>query len=270
MAAARGRKKVETSTPKRSEKVYALIGENNRATALIKAGRDLNLSIYDDEEDRRRAIRNCPNEQSIFVDEQSEYAIVEAILFEEGTLTVPREKPILQDFLDAHPDNEANGGGWFRWVNYEEDARKQVERDELITDIKIAIREKQKEADGAFALDMLASVIIGSVKKASSMQPSELKQVIYAKVVNDPEFFTDKAGNVNIFDDQYMIRKYTVLKAEYDNIIKKSANTRSFVWSDTNEIITTAPLGKNAVDHFVDFLATPEGMLVAEEIVARS
>lgn len=54
------------------------------------------VTIYDKENDTVREIRYCPNEPSIFVDEQSENAVKQSVIFERGRLFIPREKPNLK------------------------------------------------------------------------------------------------------------------------------------------------------------------------------
>ena len=47
------------------------------------------VTIYDKENDTVREIRYCPNEPSIYVDEQSENAIKQSVIFELGRIFVP-------------------------------------------------------------------------------------------------------------------------------------------------------------------------------------
>ena len=75
------------------------------------------VTIYDKENDTVREIRYCPNEPSIYVDEQSENAIKQSVIFELGRIFVPKEKPNLNKFLELHPANKINGGNIFKLVN---------------------------------------------------------------------------------------------------------------------------------------------------------
>ena len=79
------------------------------------------VTIYDKETDSVREIRYCPNEQSIFRDEQSDNARRESVAFRDGRLFVPKEKPNLRKFIEAHPQNQANGGSVFREINKKKD-----------------------------------------------------------------------------------------------------------------------------------------------------
>ena len=78
--------------------------------------------IYDAESNTNRQIRYCPNEASIFADEQSSLAVRRHVIFEGGLLYAPANQPNLLGFLELHPANKANGGGLFEEVNTEYNA----------------------------------------------------------------------------------------------------------------------------------------------------
>ena len=69
-------------------------------------------------------MRYCPNEQSIWRDEQSEYAKREHIMFYDGLLYVSYTKPNLMEFLERHPGNEANGGSRFAVIDNEKSLKR--------------------------------------------------------------------------------------------------------------------------------------------------
>ena len=69
------------------------------------------VTVYDPEKDTVREIRYCPNEPSIFVDEQSDNARREAVVFNDGRIFVPKDKPNLRAF--GGPSSEY--GEW--WPN---------------------------------------------------------------------------------------------------------------------------------------------------------
>jgi hypothetical protein len=60
------------------------------------------ITIFDEENGQVREMRYCPNEPSIWRDEQSDSARKEAVVFRNGTLIVPRTKPNLMEYLDSH------------------------------------------------------------------------------------------------------------------------------------------------------------------------
>lgn len=253
-----------------TEKSYRLTDSRSGEAFMLKTGRNKKLLHFDENVKYNRAIRHCPNEKSIYIDEQSDHALVDPIIFIKGFLTVKREDQTTQKFLAAHPDNVANKGGWFEEINDEVEAGEDIEREELITEIKQVIKKKGDEEDGIYALEMIVSILLNSITTASKMSKSELKREIYNYVDVDPYYFTDDVNNVNIFDDEHIQRKYLTMRAIKDNIIKKSPNKKSILWTSGNNVIATAPQGLDLIDYFSDYLSTDEGMLVIEEIKRRT
>jgi hypothetical protein len=261
---------MKKTSEKLTEKSYRLTDSRSGEAFMLKTGRNKRLLAFDEEKKYNRAIRHCPNEVSIFIDEQSEHALVEPVIFRNGMLDVKKQDQATQKFLSFHPDNVANGGNWFEEINDEQEAGEDIEREELVTEIKQTVKAKGDEEEGIYALEMVASILLNSVNEASKMSKSELKRTIYQFADSDPYYFTDDEGNVNVFDDEYSHRKYLVLRAIKDNIIKKSPNRKSILWVNSNKIIATAPQSIDLIEYFTDYLSTDDGILVIEEIKKRT
>jgi hypothetical protein len=261
---------METKKELFTGKSYRLTDSRSGEAFMLKTGRNKRLLHFDEEKGYNRAIRHCPNEASIYIDEQSEHALVEPIIFNQGMLDIKREAQTTQKFLLAHPDNVINKGGWFEEIDEETEAGEDIEVSELITEIKQAVKEKGDEEDGIYALEMVASILLNSVVIASKMTKSELKREIYNRIESNPYYFVDDETNVNIFDDEHVQRKYLTLRAIKDNVIKKSANSKSMMWVSGNKMITTAPQGLDLVDYFADYLSTDDGIVVIDEIKRRT
>lgn len=261
--------KVE-KTAKLQNKTYRLSDDRSGESCMIKTGKKGTLTIFDEETQRRRAIRHCPNQRSIYMDEQDEFSLVVPIIFEYGQLEVGGQDPITQLFLDAHPANTINGGGWFEAVDEEKEAQESISSEELKNDIMYAVRQMANSKDGLHELSAVAAVLLDSVDEASRMGIESLKRVIYNEIDNDPYYFVDEKGNVTIFDDDVIKRKYLILRAIKEAIIKKSPNNRSMVWVKDGKVIATAPRSIELIEYFSDYLSTEEGMLVLEEITRRS
>jgi len=264
---------------KLKEKSYRLTDDRSGESFMLKTGKKGNLTVFDPKFKRtdggtgaRRAIRHCPNQNSIFVDEQDKFARVDPIIFINGYLTVSADNPTTQKFLDMHPSNQANSenGGWFEEVDDEKVAKESIIDNELEMDIKYAVRAKAKEKDGIHALRAVVAVLSGSVESTYEKGIEELKGILYNEIENDPYYFTDEAGNVTIFEDDEMERKYLTLRAIREGILKKSANGKSMLWAKDSKMIATAPTSIDLIEYFADYLTTDDGILVAEEIVKRS
>jgi len=104
--------KVKQSYSADTTKVYEII-RGGGILCKIKS----EVTVYDEERGGIQAIRYCPNEPSVYRSDQSEYAQREHVVFRDKLLMVPKNKPNLQEFLDKHPDNAANGGGIFKLID---------------------------------------------------------------------------------------------------------------------------------------------------------
>ena len=100
------------------------------------------ITVYDSEKDTVREMRYCPNEPSIWADEQGDKARKETVCFREGKLFVPKDKPNLRQFMDLHPMNMANGGKIFRQVDKKKDAQNELEREFKLNEAIAMVRDK--------------------------------------------------------------------------------------------------------------------------------
>lgn len=267
------------------EKSYRLTDDRTGLSYSIKTGKRKNLLIFDEDKGINRPIRHCPSESTVYADDigeevkmadgvrvvkQGDKPKVVPIVFKGGYLTVKSTDQFTQKFLALHPSNVANGGGLFEEVNEEAEAEDALEIQDLKIDIYDAIREKAAEDGGEYALEAIVAVLENSVVTAREMGVKSLKRRIYQEIESDPYFFCDDNDNVNIFEDDYINRKYFVLRAISENIIKKSSNGKSMLWVKGGDTIMSAPRGVELTEGFADFLASDEGILVSEEIKKRS
>ena len=76
---------------------YMLNSRNTRRAPLLYFDEDMGIN---------RPLRYARNQKSPFEDEQDDNAILEPIVFEDGFLSVPKNNPVLQKFLNLHPGIE--------------------------------------------------------------------------------------------------------------------------------------------------------------------
>lgn len=149
-----------------------------------------------------RALRYSPNQKSPFEDEQDKQVILEPIVFVDGLLRVPKTNPVLQYFLEIHPEN----GKVFEEVDNERDAEKELENFNYEVDALIAAKQ----------LDMLELERIGRVvlgKDVTRMSTAELKRdvLVYARkspkdflsTLNDP--MTNVKASVALMFDKGLL-----------------------------------------------------------------
>lgn len=234
-------------------------------TFTLKTGRDNKLLVFDEKKKQNRAIRHCPNEKSVFIDEQSDNAVVEPIIFINGILETAPYDVITQKFLEVNPTKDVI----FELIDDAADAAEMIEEEEIILDIKQAIRAKAREENGLEALRVVVSVLISNASAASKMSPAELKNAAYESVDTNYRRFVDEKGNVTIFDDASITRKAIAQQAFSSGVIQSSPDSRKVIWSDNKATICLIPVGKNYLTYFTEFLETEEGLAVAQEISKR-
>ena len=207
------------------------------------------VTVYDDETDMVREMRYCPNEPSIWVDEQSSNARKEAIVFRNGNLIVAREKPNLRMFLDKHPDNIANGGNVFKLMDQAKDAETKLNHE--MSQFEAVSMIKTSEIEDLLAVALFFNVNI-------DRKTSEVKYDLLQIAKKTPSKF------IGAFDDPAVKMKALVRQAKDYQIIKVAKD--SVRWFDSNSLIVSVPHGQNPEDIVVRFLLTEKGSSAVEDI----
>lgn len=249
------------------DKEYRLCNNLSPLSWVIKTGGRGNLLVFDSKAGTNRPIRHCRNERSIFIDEQSDHALLEPIIIEKGRLVVKANEVTTQAFLDAHPDNKANGGNTFELIDEDREAEDSLIREDMIIDLKSEVRSVQKEDNGIFKFQSLVAVLKDSVTQASKMTTSELRREIYLAIENNPKRFMN-GNKINLFSEE-VSRRHIALLGLSSNIIKTSSDGRAIVWGDSGEVITNIPSGIKATDHLFEYLESDDGLLVLGELQNR-
>jgi len=264
MATKRATTAKKTVVTERKAKNYRLL-RYQPLTFTLKVGRNNSLLVPDENTGYTRAIRHCPGERSIFVDEQSESAVVVPIIFLKGLLETKESDVLTQQFLDVHPKN----GGVFELIDTAADATDITDMEELKIDVKQAIRAKAKEDTGIEELRIITSVLISNASEAAKMESSEIKNSLYSLVDENVNRFVDDNGEVSIFDDLEIKRAAITQHAFNSGKIQVSADGGKVMWADNKATICLIPIGQSHLDFFSKFLGTEEGLQVAVEISKR-
>ena len=103
-------------------RVYKLTRNKAPLSCIIpsRSSKRSPLLYFDESQGINRALRYAVNQKSCFEDEQDGNVVVTPIIFEDGLLRVPKNNPVLQQFLHYHPLN----GKKFEEVVVEKDAKK--------------------------------------------------------------------------------------------------------------------------------------------------
>jgi len=210
------------------------------------------VTIYDNDKDTVREIRYCPNEPSIYIDEQSQNARREAITFREGRIFVPKDKPNLRLFLEAHPLNMANGGQLFKEVNKKVEAEQELKKEFLQNEAIMMVREKSIE-------ELLPVAIYFNVN--IDQPTSEIRFNLLRIAKKKPSEF------IEAFDSpQVQVRSTVKQAADYQILnVKKDG----VYWFDSNGLIVSVPVGQDPVDVMVRFCLTEKGSSVLSSLEER-
>jgi hypothetical protein len=206
-------------------------------TLLLKAR---GITVWDEEAGYNREIRYCASERSIYVDEQSERAVKTPIIFRLGVLFANERDNVLREFLDAHPENEANGGrSFYKVKTNKEIVGKNIKSEFAVMDAIAVLREKSLD-------DLLAVAISFSIDIDRSVD--EIKYDLLQKAKRSPQTF------IEAFDNPVVQMKAKIKQAESLNIIKLSGD--GVKWFDTNKLIVSVPAGMDPMDVFVRYCLT--------------
>mgnify|MGYP003133045220 FL=1 len=200
------------------------------------------VTIYDKEKDTIREIRYCPNEPSIYVDEQSSNALKQSVAFRDGRIFVPKNKPNLRDFLEVHPANSVNGGTTFRKVDKKQDAKDELEKEFLLTDAISVVRDRDIN-------DLLPIAIYFGININASVSDIRYSLLRIAKT-KTKEFLES-------LDSPQVSCRATIQQAADYQILNMKSN--GVYWFDSNQLIISVPVGQDAVDTMVRFCLTEKG-----------
>lgn len=201
-----------------------------------------NVTVFDKEHNKVRQIRYSPNEPSIYVDNQSEHAQREHIIFRDKMLFVPVEKPNLLEFLLKHPDNKANGGKLFEMIDKSRSAEEELEREFTQFEAVAMIRDK----DISELLPVAMFLGINTKRKSA-----EIRRDLLMDAKKNPTRF------VELFDNPQVKCKSAVLQAIEFQILNRKAD--GMYWFDSNRLIVTAAAGLDPVDVMTRFCLTEKG-----------
>lgn len=210
------------------------------------------ITVFDKEKDTVRQMRYCPNENSIWVDEQSENAKKEAVIFRNGKLMVPKEKPNLRKFLENHPQNMANGGTTFKIVNETKKAEDILAKEFSQVEAIAAVRDKDIQELLPVAIyyglniDRSTSDIRYDLLKIAKKKPTEF---------------------IKAFDSPQVVARSVIRQAADYQIIDLRQD--GAYWFDSNGLIVSTPVGQKSIDVLTRFCLTEKGSSVLASLEER-
>ena len=227
-------------------KVYRLKSLQTPLALLIDTGsaKKKPLLIWDDLKKENRAIRYAENQSSIYVEDQDDNPVLTPIVFEDGFLMVPANKPSLQAFLEHHPKYNS----LYELIDDERDAHEDLEVLNAEDDARQMARELTIDQ-----AEMVARVLMGSdVDKLTS---AEIKRDVRLYANNYPESFLE------LLNDPDIKLQYLVASSFDQRLISFRNNKRDIHWNlpENKKRIITIPKDVEPDRALISYLISDEG-----------
>jgi hypothetical protein len=232
----------------KKDKVYRVIQGGGIVFSLRQNG----VTVYDDKTNTIRELRYCPNEPSVWRDEQSQYARREHVMFYDGTLYIPHTKPNLIAYLELHPDNAANGGEVYEIVDNEKKAEEVLQDEFLTLDAVVMVREK----------DIQELLPIAMYYNINVNRPTaEIRYDLLQQARSNPKRFIESFDNP-------LVRVRSIIKtSEMYQLVALKEN--GSYWFDSGKLILSTPAGQDSIDVLARFCLTEQGAPVYAELEAQ-
>ena len=232
------------------DRMYNLKRGASPLTYLIRGS---NIHWFDEEKGYERELKYTSNQRTCFVDEMKGEQRLEHIIFQNGSLFVPKEKTVLQKMLSLyHPHKD-------RLFEEHKPAQKAASEIDIL-EMEIAALNAAQNLDINMA-EAVMRVEVGS--KVSNMSSKELKRdlLLYAK--RNPALFLE-LGN----DENVVLRNFGI-KATEMNIIKLSSDQRTFSWGSNDRKLMNVPFDEHPYSALAAWFKTDEGMEIYSNIEKR-
>jgi hypothetical protein len=236
-----------------TNKVYKLTREEAPLSYMIPTRHSSQFPLlwFDEKNNINRTLRYARNQKSPFEDEQDGNIIVEPIIFEDGFLHVPKNNPILQQFLYYHPLNGK------RFVEVDKEVDAQVEVDRLTVEVDALIEARNLSTD---QIESISRVLFN--KDTSKVTTSELKRDILVYAKNDPSTFLD------VINDPTLKLQASVSQFFDKGLLAFRKNNKE-VWYNTSSNKTkmlNIPFGEEPMFIVSTFLQSDDGIEVLKSL----
>jgi|TARA_E500000331_G_scaffold278807_1_gene271751 hypothetical protein len=247
-------KKVEVKKPQWEikDRTYLLLHEQSPLTYRLGSRHSTRYPLlwFDAEKNEQRELRYASNQNSPFVDEQKGEATMGHIVFDDGVLTVPKEKQNLQKLLSLyHPRLGST------YKEFEANIVAENEVDEIHAEIEALMFAKQLDIDHAEAI-----LRVEKGSSVSNMSSKEIKRDLLLMAKKNPHSF------MAIANDENVGLRNTGIKAVESNLIKLSQDQRTFLWGSNDRKLMTVPFDENPYSALAAWFKTDEGVEVYKTI----
>ena len=246
---------VKKAQPKKPEweikdRMYYL---KNGKTPLTYLVRGSNIFWFDEEKGYERELKYTSNQRTCFVDEMKGDQRLEHIIFQNGSLHVPRNKVVLQQLLSLyHPHRDQ------LFEEYKPVARAAKEVDLLELEVDALMAARNLDIDTAEAV---MRVEMGS--RVTEVSSKELKRDLLIFAKKNPALFLELVNDENVH-----LRNFGI-KAREQGIIDLSDDQRTFSWGSTGRKLMTVPFEEHPYTALANWFKTDEGMEIYSNIEKR-
>lgn len=227
-------------TRKSSPLSYMLNSRNTRSNPL---------QYWDNDKKINRILRYAVNQKSPFEDEQDGHAIIEPIIFDDGSLFVPKTNPVLQEFLLLHPQYNKS----FKLMDRAVDAQTELEEMDASDEAASLARK--------LSIEQMESIAIVQLNlKVDKMTTPEIKRDVIRFAKNNPHKF------MGLIDNPDLDLSGMVSKCFTSGLLKTRSND-SQIWYNLSENKTKlidVPHGNDYRTELVNFLKTNDGIKVMQ------
>ena len=207
------------------------------------------ITVYDSDLDTVREMRYCPNEPSIWADEQGDNARKETVAFRDGKLFVPKDKPNLRKFMDLHPMNINNGGKIFRQVDKKKDAEVELKKEFILSEAIGMVRDKDISELLPIAMYFGININVAvSEIRYNLLNIAKKKTAEFIQSFDSPQ--------VQVRSTIQQAKDYQILNIKKDGCY----------WFDANSLIVSVPVGQDPMDVMVRFCLTEKGASVLSSL----
>jgi len=232
------------------DRMYVLRKGLNPLTYTI---RSQGLYFYDEEKGYEREIGYAANQKSPFVEEWEGQIRKKHIMFENGSLFVPKNKSTLQKFLsNYHPRRNK--------LFEEVDNRRERENHADYLEFELAAMNAANELD----IEMLEAIMrVENGSGVSTMTSKELKRdgLLFAK--RNPKLFLELANDDNVY------LRNVGIKAVEAKVVELSQDQRTFSWKTNGRKLMTVPFDEHPYTALAHWFKTDEGMEVFKSLEKR-
>jgi len=249
-------KKIEVKPPKNNweikDRTYIIADSSSPLTYTLQCKHTLRYPLlwFDKETGDQKELRYATNQNSPFVEEQKGQVTLGHVIFENGTLFVPKEKQNLQKMLSIyHP------GLGVKYTEFDPMIEAEDDLDYLELEMEAMNAAFEMDIDEAEAI---VRVEVGS--RVNKMSSKEVKRDLLLFARRNPSLFLELAS-----DDNVQLRNIAI-RATESNIIKLSQDQRTFMWGENDRKLMTVPFDENPYSAMAAFFKTDEGINIFKSI----